>query len=206
MPTGGSLIEHGSLRRFFQESVDDALRNQRVEADDHTVVYLVNLLVFFSRADNLFVSTPEGRQLRPLALYYSDAVNARGDRERYQALRSLGDVALFLAGLFAERFAHRVVDIEYCVAMGGNAYRHLADSMSDVLPAAVFGDIYSELADNFICFADVLSEVADQGQVENAIDLLRLYEVWTKTGSRRVGDRLRRFGISPLVDVSDHKH
>lgn len=206
MPGGSSLIEHGSLRRFFQESVDDALRNQQVDADDHTVVYLVNLLIFFSRSENFFTRSADGKQIRPLALYYKDALNARGKRERYQALRSLGDMALFLTGLFAERYANRLVDVNYCISMGGNAYRHLAESMLESLPAAALRDCYSELSAKFVAFADVLAEVADQGPLDDAVNLLKLYEHWSATGSRHAADRLKRLGIVPVAAGSTQTH
>ena len=45
-------------------------RTHNVDAEPDTVYYLVNLLSFFSRSENLYERTAEGRHLKPLALMY----------------------------------------------------------------------------------------------------------------------------------------
>ena len=41
----------------------------------------------------------------------------------------LGDVSLFIAGFFARSFARKLIDVDYHIAMGGNAYSSLADTL-----------------------------------------------------------------------------
>ena len=46
--------------------------------------------------------------------------------ERERGLQRLGDVSLFVAGFFAHSFARKLIDIDYHIAMGGQAYGTLA--------------------------------------------------------------------------------
>ena len=61
-----------------------------------------------------------------------------------------------------------------------------------------FVDIFSELAEKFQDTVDVLNEVRDSARTSNDEDLLRLYEIWVKTGSRRAGRLLRENGVEPV--------
>ena len=70
-----TLITSRTLMEYFHDSVDGALSNQSIAAEPDTIYYLVNLLSFFSRSENLYERTLEGRQIKPLALMYADALN-----------------------------------------------------------------------------------------------------------------------------------
>ena len=61
----------------------------------------------------------------------------------------------------------------------------------------MFGQIFRELATKFDCFVDVLGEVSEQGGVGNNQDILRLYEIWIRTGSKRAEEKLSELGIQP---------
>ena len=65
--------------------------------------------------------------LRPLALLYSDAIDANNARERCLMLQQLGDMALFLGALFPQRFTRHGILQDYFIGMGGSAYDYLAD-------------------------------------------------------------------------------
>jgi hypothetical protein len=200
MPT--KVILQKNLRHFFQESVHQALKNQHLQAQEYTVVYLVNLLTSFSRSENLFELEPTsgGLALRPLAGFYNDAINANSDFERDLALQRMGDIALFIAGIFSQSLQNKVVDIDYYVNMGGNAYAYLADIKQRKLNGAALGDIFSELSDKFVGFVDVLGEVGEGLQTQSDTGLLRLYEVWLRTGSKRAQNQLHKQGLQVSMD------
>src|ERR671926_318779 len=104
------LVAVTNLREFFHDSVQTALRKQQVAVDDHTEHYVVNVLTMFARSDELYEQTPEGTRLKPLAHMLAAAAEAPTLQQREQALRRLGDVSLFIAGLFAQSFARKLVD------------------------------------------------------------------------------------------------
>ena len=193
-----TILAVNNLQEFFRESVDDALRSQKVTADDHTAHYLVNLLTGFARSERLFEGCADGRGMRPLAFMLGDALEATCERERHHLLQRLGDVALFMSGFFARGFARKLVDVDYYIAMGGTAYGHLSNAMRGSARPSVFGDIFGELSSKFQPFVDVLNEIAESAYVHTDKDIMRLYEIWLRTGSRRAACKLRELGVIPI--------
>lgn len=189
-----SPIAVTNLREFFRDSVQHALKKQHVAVDDHTEHYVVNVLTTFARSEELYERTNEGVRLKPLASMLAEAVDAPTAEARNRALRKLGDVSLFIAGFFAQSFARKLVDVDYHIAMGGRAYGTLADSIrAPALPA-----VFAELARKFQRLVDVLNDVAEMAHVHSDKDVLRLYEIWLKTGSPRALEILRRLGVAPV--------
>ena len=192
------LLAVTNLREFFHDSVQTALKQQRVSVDDHTEHYVVNVLTMFARSEELYERTPEGIRLRPLAHMLAEASEAPTPQRRDEALRRLGDVSLFIAGFFAQSFARKLIDVDYHIAMGGRAYGTLAESMRGTLRGQVFAAVFMELAEKFQRVVDVLNEVAEMAYQHSDKDILRLYEIWLKTGSPRAYNLLRRLGVEPI--------
>lgn len=201
-----ALVAVNNLREFFHESVQTALRKQRVAVDDHTEHYVVNVLTTFSRSEELYERTPEGVRLRPLAHMLAQAVDAPTGQQRDEALRRLGDVSLFIAGFFAQSFARKLIDIDYHIAMGGRAYGTLAERMRGTLRGQSVAAVFVELAAKFQRLVDVLNEVAETAYSHTDKDILRQYEIWMKTGSARAYDILRRLGVQPVVSGARRSH
>src|SRR5271154_2826468 len=194
-----TLVAVSSLREFFRDAFHEASENQRLDIDEQSEQYVVNLLTMFSRADALYEKTPDGLRIKPLAHMLSDALEAPSTAQRQRALQRLGDVALFVAGFFARSFARKLIDIDYHIAMGGNAYSSLADSMQRSAAGRSIAAIYAELADKFQGLVDALNEVSEMSYVHTDADILRLYEIWMKTGSPRAHGLLRQLGVQPVA-------
>jgi len=186
------VLTTANMTEYFRHSLSAAMANQHLSAAEDTVSYVVRLLASFARTENLFERTPDGLMQRPLALFYADAVDATSVEERNMALRRLGDVALFISGIFADSLNRKVVDVDYYIAMGGNAYGHLADGVS-------LTEVFSELAGKFAAFVEVLGEVSDRTSLKSNADIMRIYEIWIRTGSERAARKLRKLGVEPAV-------
>lgn len=186
-----------SLEEFFRNSVSSAMARQGLSADDHTAYYVVNLLTLFARSEVLYDGSPEGRWLKPLALFLAEATEAPTEDERNFALQRIGDISLFIAGFFGEALARRQVDVDYYVRMGGSAYGSLSERVRGSMRGRIYTAVFAELASKFQDFVDVLTEVRDEARGNDDIDILRLYDVWLKTGSKRAERTLRRLGIEP---------
>jgi len=200
------LVAVTNLREFFHDSVQTALRKQRVDVDDHTEHYVVNILTMFARSEELYESTPEGVRLKPLAHMLADASVASSPQQRDDALRRLGDVSLFIAGFFAQSFARKLIDIDYHIAMGGRAYGTLADNLRGSIRGQAFAAVFLELAQKFQRLVDVLNEVAEMAHTHTDKDILRLYEIWLKTGSPRAFAILQRLGVAPVAQGARKEH
>jgi len=193
-----SLVAVSSLREFFRDAFHEATERQNLAIEEQSEQYVVNLLTMFSRADALYEKTPEGLRIRPLAHMLAEALDAPSAAARQRALQRLGDVSLFIAGFFARSFARKLIDIDYHIAMGGNAYGSLADTMQRSASGRAIGAIYAELAQKFQRLVDALNEVSEMSYVHSDADILRLYEIWMKTGSARAHGLLNRLGVRPV--------
>lgn len=189
------VVAVSNLREFFRDSLDAAMTNQSVDADDHTTHYIVNLLTMYARSEELYDTTSEGLKIKPLAFMLGDALEADSDLDRDRALRRLGDVALFMAGFFAHSFSRKMMDIDYYISMGGGAYGHLSETNRN----QGIRHVFVELAEKFQCFVDVLNEISAMGCGNNDQDILRLYEIWMRTGSVRAAAQLRSLGVEPSL-------
>ena len=195
------LVKQESLQSYFHNCLNSSLRKHNVNAKDYTVIYLTNLLINFTRSEN-FINTNEGRSPhKPLALHYSDALNSATNHERNVALRHLGDIALFVCGLFSDSLKTKTVDVDYYAAMGGTAYSHLSESQNMNESGPVFKEVFYELSNKFIDFADVLSEL-NESQGQSNKNLLRTYEIWIKTGSKKARKQLLDSGIQPITPTT----
>ncbi len=194
----GPVIAVSSLREFFRDAFHSASQNQRLKIDQQAEHYVVNLLTLFSRVEELYEPTPEGPRIRPLAHMLADALNAQSATARERALQRLGDVSLFVAGFFMRSFARKRIDIDYHIAMGGNAYGCLADSMQNNVRGRTLSGVFAQLADKFQGLVDALNEVSEMSYRHSDADVLRLYEIWLKTGSPRAHSILKKLGIQPV--------
>src|ERR1700722_19916868 len=196
--TAGSLVAVSSLREFFRDAFHTASEHQHLDIDEQAEQYVVNLLTMFSRADALYERTPEGLRIKPLARMLADALEAPSAAARQRALQRLGDVSLFVAGFFARSFARKLVDIDYHIAMGGHEYISLEDTMQRSTSSRGIAAIYAQLAKKFQRLVDALNEVSEMLYRHTDADILRLYEVWMKTGSPRAHGLLHKLGVQPV--------
>jgi hypothetical protein len=199
MPDGeSSVVPVANLREFFKDALHGALAKQRVAVEDQTEHYVVNVLTLFSRSEALYDQSAEGPRLKPLVVMLSEALEAPSAGDRNRGLQRLGDVSLFIAGFFAQSFARKLIDIDYHIAMGGRAYATLAELLARGR-SKVLGQVFAELGQKFQPMVDALNELAESSYRHSDKDILRLYEIWLKTGSRRCYEILKRLGVNPTA-------
>jgi hypothetical protein len=186
-----TLVRDETLVEYFKRLVETALDNQRVEALELTGYYLVQLLAACARTDP---ASPDQRD-EPLAIRLGRALGAGGNQQR-QELRRVGDQSLFVSGFFSDSLNRKLVDVDYYALLGGHAYAALSQQEGVLAP------VYSELAERFTRFADVLSEVSEKSALTSNRDLLRLYERWARGASQRSGELLARQGIVPVASAA----
>jgi hypothetical protein len=185
------LLDEQTALGYFREQVEKAVEHQKLETSAFAAGYLVDLLARCVRADAL--PKPEaGFDDVPLALLYLRALQG-ASHERRRRLREMGDTALFVSGFFGDSRAEADADLRYYRRLGGEAYARLGRERS-----WLGADVFSELAVRFQGFADVLAEVSESSGLGSAPSLVRLYERWAKTGSRRAATLLQQHGITPV--------
>lgn len=188
------VIATTSLRAHFHESLRASASQRGTGVTDDAIHYVVEMLLRFLHTSHLFDPADDSRYIRPLAQYYAEAVARPDPRQRRMVLQRLGDIALFVSGVFSDSLNRRLVDIDYYVAMGGGAYGHLGQLTRR---SRAHSSIYTELSERFVAFVDLLADLGINAARDHDGDVLRLYEVWLRTGSERAAARLRELGIEP---------
>jgi len=148
-----------NLESYFHNTIRDISSERNVDIKDHTLWYLTNLLTRYSRSDRFFDYRQESGTLTPLAEYYKQALDAESDHERRLHLQRLGDVAIFVSGLFAPALSKRIVGLNYYISMGETAYGSLADCSVSTAKDKALCEIFGDLARRFSGFVAILSEV-----------------------------------------------
>lgn len=190
---GEALVRNESPVEYFRELIESAMKRQQLAARELTSFYLVNLLSGFVHFDR---SAAAGED-EALGVRFVKALQAAGVRQRDE-LRQVGDLSLFISGFFSDSLTRSLVDIDYYIQLGEHAYGSLARQGDDA-----FGDAFEELSGKFAAFVDVLGEVSERTALTSNADLLRLYERWLRTHSRRSGDLLVSRGIVPNASVGN---
>lgn len=200
----GERSDHGrvmpvhNLCDYFRESINSVIAQQGVSLDPHATHYVVNMMTLFCRSEKLYEDDGETYGIKPLALMLADAADAPNPEHRNHLLQRIGDVALFISGFFVESLANKAVDIDYYIHMGENAYGSLSEETRGTFHGKAFADIYRELASKFQLLTDVLNEVRENVSGDSNMNVLRTYEIWRKTGSRRAERLLREQGVVPI--------
>ena len=204
--TRDRVVRVRNLQEYFYTSVNEVVTRQHVDIDPLAAHYVVNLLTIFSRSNELYEEHAEYYGLRPLALMLAEAANTDSFDQRNYLLQRIGDVALFISGFFADGLAGKAVDVDYYIYMGGSAYGALSEEIRGTFRGKAFAPVYKELAVKFQVLVDVLNEVADGAKESSDTDLLRAYEIWLKTGSRRAEALLRQSGVEPVRGPLNRRH
>ena len=189
------VIPVNNLTEYFRDALGQALSHQHVSLDDHTAHYVVSLLTLYSRTEVSHADTRPGQRWVGLADLLARAAAAETQVERDAILQRMGDVSLFVAGFFAHGFERRLIDVDYHIAMGGRAYSTLASAPARGSRRALCG-VFDELARKFQSVVDAIGEISDTARVWSSKDVLRLYELWLKTGSQRAQGLLYKLGVS----------
>ena len=193
--SGCGLKIETSAESYFFELVQGAVKNQNVKIQPETEYYIVKLLNRFIFSESLYSKNSEGNlEDQPIVLLYKEALEASTPPERKTLFQNVGDISLYKAGFFQESLNHAKIDVDYYIGMGGSAYLNASKITDD----RHFQHLFSELADKFDRFVRVLFEVSEKTSLSSTkteSDLLRMYDLWSNTGSERAARVLKKSGI-----------
>lgn len=177
-----------TIDEFFRRVLVEALHDQHVRVSDDAERYLIQVLV--RRATHgQEADTDITEPLTPRFLRAHDAETS--DAERIRLLRSVGDDAILLCGLFWQRLwraFRQYISASERIAIGKAAYREL-----DVP--------FPELADRF---HDIIYALIPAGErlFQDATRIIALVQRWEMTHDPHVADMLRHHGI--IVEELSH--
>lgn len=181
MPT----LDLVSPGEHFKEKISNASKRLNIEVSSDIEFYLVTLMCDFIRpSENLSLD-------RPLALRLKEAIESRIE-DRQRRLKLLGDTSLYLAGFFQDFFNKKTYDIDYYISMGSNAYLALSEE------SLRLKQTYKDLSNRFSHLVELVALIADSSPLKQDLNLLAIYDRWTRSGSERLRKILEDEGISPI--------
>ncbi len=194
---GSGLIVSGDLVEFFRTEVQQARAALKLAMGEQTEFYLVQLLCDYS-----MLRPQRDLSGEPLALLYKKALEAQQGAQ-VAHYKQLADEALVMAGFFTDAIERTLVDVDYYICMGGSAYSNLAKLVGDHHHGAQFAQLYAELAVHFTDHVDVLNQISERARINRHCDtdLLKLYDRYARTGSRRIRRQLLERGLLPSQSV-----
>ncbi len=185
-------------QEFFREKVTEAVANQNIKLSDDLEFYLVNLLCQFIVPSKLETVSGELRAMEtPMALMLKQAMEAP-PAQQLKIFKYLGDTSLYFAGFFQDYFNRKAFDISYYISLGSSAYTNVSTLMRDQHGDEQFTEMYNNLADKFHSLVEVVAEVSEIPGNPKPVDILAIYDRWTRTHSDRLRRLLHKVGISPV--------
>lgn len=179
-----------SSRTYFLNRINEAFETRKLKASPLAKSYLVDLLEFYIQSQNLF-GGPDEESPRISTLAEMLLIASNSDlTKKQELLKRLGDSSLYISGFFGDSLNQKLVDLDYYAEMGGCAYATLSTLRSK--EAAI---LFTELAEGFSDFVEVLTLISQQSRVQTNGDLLRLYSRFLSTGSELAAEQLRERGI-----------
>jgi hypothetical protein len=188
---------------YFHAAVEGAATTLRVKVSEHAQQYLVQLMHHFINTENFIPVDSEGKPAETLTQQLAIALEEESAAQRALRLRQLGDYSLYVAGFFSDSLSRKLVDIDYYIGMGGAAYENVAR----LEEKRVRVELFHELSGKFSSFVDILSQISEETgfRPDNHSDLLRVYDLWLKTGSKKFANQLVKAGINPIQALQKKK-
>ena len=171
------------IMEYFKEAVEEATERLKVEISDNTEFYIVDLLSRYSNINTLTSSELVSEE-KTFAELFLESFELKTEG-RARILKYIGDTTLFLTGFFSDSFQRSIVDVDYYASLGQTSYRNLLDLLAARVVQWGLEEVFDELSGKFFQLIDVLAEVSESSSPQHAVDLLRIYERWLRTRSRR---------------------
>lgn len=193
-----------SVAEFFRNTVKAILTDRKIRVEETTEFYVVNLLT--QAAQSSGENADPNYFEEPLAILFGKAFSTNSQIEKYTLLKHLGDQSLYISGFFGDSLQRKIVDMDYYIAMGAQAYEHLSDLSKRQVEKDFFAKTFNELSQKFTSFVDLFAEISERANITNDQDVLRMYERWVFTKSRRLLEKLQKQGIHPTTNGREDMH
>lgn len=187
---GSSLVL--SSQDYFDQIVTDTFERRKLKTIPFVKGYLVELLQSYIPTENLYdEKDSSGRHVRQTLAETMLRAQSAEPMVRIELLKKLGDRSLYISGFFGDSLQRKLVDVDYYADMGCMAYGALAESVREDMVARV----YREFARKFIDFVDVLNDISAIAKTSDEENIMRLYEVYGRTGSDYARQKLIEKGL-----------
>ncbi len=176
---------------YFQTVVDEAFKERRLETRPQIKTYIVEVLKHYLCVENLYdVEDTTGRKTRKTMAEMYLSANQLGGRVRTEKLKKVGDTSLYISGFFSDSFQRKIIDVDYYVDMGKMAFGSLAHDVNE----DTFAKLFKDLSEQFLNLVDVLAVISQKAKMTDEENILRMMDVYSRTGSNLLGETLAEKG------------
>ena len=192
-----------SPTNYFLEIVEDAFNERQFSTYPYVKSYMVDLLTHFMLTDNLWDEVDQsGRRTREMLSESFLRAAGSEPKVKIEKLKKLGDHSLYVSGFFSDSLQRKIIDVDYYVDMGRTAF----DTLSTSVEEDTFAQLYKEMAHRFVELVDVLTLISQKAMIADEENLLRLMDVYSKTGSPLLAETLVEKGFFNLPNKKQMKN
>lgn len=178
--------------QYFQTVVEDAFNERRLDSSPYVKTYIVDVLKHYLVVENLYDQKDQsGKKTRQTIAEMYLGAKQLSRRERTEQLKKLGDSSLYISGFFSDSFQRKIIDVDYYVDMGRMAF----DSLSSDVDEDTFSKLFKDLSLHFLNLVDVLALISQKAKIMDEENVLRMMDVYSKTGSSLLGETLAEKGF-----------
>ncbi len=178
--------------QYFQEAVEEAFVERKIKTYPYVKSYLVELLKHYLFTENLYdIQDSSGKKSRSTLAEMLLTANQLGTHEKREKLKKLADSSLYISGFFSDSFQRKIIDVDYYVDMGRIAYVELSHNVDE----DTFAQLYKEISRQFVPLVDVLSVISQRASITDKENILRMMDVYAKTGSSLREEALVEKGV-----------
>ena len=176
---------------YFYKTVDEAFQERKFQTYPHVKTYMVDILKHYLVVENLYDQEDlSGKKTRKTMAELFLIANQSGGKERFEKLKKLGDHSLYISGFFSDSFQRKIIDVDYYVDMGKMAFQSLSNDVEE----DTFSKLFKDISIHFVNLVDVLSLISQKAKITDEENILRMMDVYAKTGSSLMGETLAEKG------------
>lgn len=182
-------------KEFFFNMVEEAFEERKVDTYPQVKSYIVDVLKHYLVTENLYdEEDSSGKKTRKMLSELLLTAASSQAQQKIGHLKKLGDSSLYISGFFPDSFQRKIIDVDYYVDMGKIAY----DSLSSTVNEDTFSKLYKEISVKFLDLVDALSLMSRKAKILDEDNLLRLMDLYAKTGSSLAEEALVEKGVFNL--------
>ncbi len=120
---------------------------------------------------------------------------------KIQKLKKLAETTLYVSGFFASSLNKKLVNQSYYIQIGAMVYANL----STVVEPKPKSNLYAHLANHFLNYADLLTEISQKANIQKSNDVLEMFGRYLDSGSVWAEKLLIQNGVplAPLKKTSN---
>jgi hypothetical protein len=191
-----------SSKEYFNELLEDVLKvNEGFDLHPFSKLYLSELLTNFVHVDSLFEKSEDGKVVsKMLSEQFFESQNL-DTATKIQKLKKLAETTLYVSGFFAASLNRKLINQSYYIQVGAMVYANL----SNVVEPKPKSNLYSHVANHFLNYADLLTEVSQKANIQKSNDVLEMFDRYMDSGSAWAEKLLIQNGIAitPLKKTSN---